>query len=69
MRIAPRPEVLTELGTLEAVVYKTKKRGEKNPRFYHEFEGPKPTLAMDIDNRTLHIVEGSYTVTPAGIEG
>lgn len=68
-KIAKRPKVLTELGEMTEVTYKTHKRGEKARFFTHDFEGKKPRLAMDIENKRLHVVGGDYTVTADGITG
>jgi len=63
------PRALVKLGKLEAVTYSTNKKGDGFSHYEHDF-GPtkKPTLAMDIDNKRLHIVGGGYTVTDRGIE-
>lgn len=68
-KVSKRPKVLTKLGEMTEVTYKTKKRGEKAVFFTHDFESKKPTLAMDIENKRLHIVGGDYTVTADGITG
>lgn len=68
-KVSPAPKVLTELGELVSVTYRTHKRGERAQFFEHEFEGKKPRLGMDIRNRRLHVVGGSYTVTKDGITG
>lgn len=68
-KVAKRPKVLTELGEMTEVTYKTHKRGEKARFFTHDFEGKKPRLAMDIENKRLHVVGGDYTVTADGITG
>lgn len=68
-KVSKRPKVLTELGEMTEVTYKTHKRGEKARFFTHDFEGKKPTLAMDIENERLHIVGGDYTVKADGITG
>lgn len=68
-RVSPTPKVLTELGELVSVVYRTRKRGEPVQFFEHEFEKHRPRLGMDIRNRRLHVVGGGYTVTPDGITG
>lgn len=68
-KIYPRPRVLVELGRVHSITYKTKKRGETARLFEHEFEGALPTLGMDIRNKRLHFVGGSYTVTDDGITG
>lgn len=68
-RVSPRPKVLTDLGEVVEVTYRTRKRGEKAQFFTHDFEGKKPRLGMDIRNKRLHFVGGSYTVTPDGITG
>lgn len=64
-----QPEVAVKLGELHAVTYRTKKKGEKIQLFEHHFEGKKPWLAMDVDNKRLHLLGGSYTVTADGITG
>jgi hypothetical protein len=66
---APTPAVVMDLGTLEAVTYRTHKKGERARYFVHDFEGPRPVLSMDVDNKRLHITGGGYTVTSRGIEG
>ncbi len=58
-----------KLGELHSVVYRTHKRGERAQLFEHEFEGRKPWLAMDVSNKRLHLLGGSYTVTADGITG
>lgn len=68
-RPSPPPEVAVKLGELHSVTYRTHKKGEKARLFEHEFEGRRPTLAMDIDNKRLHLLGGDYTVTDAGITG
>jgi len=70
-KVASPPRVATKLGELVNVTYKTKKRGEKAQHFIHEFGeegGRRPTLAMDIENKKLHIVGGDYDVTADGIK-
>jgi hypothetical protein len=70
-KVAKPPRVATKLGELVNVTYKTKKRGEKARHFVHEFGeegGRRPTLAMDIENKKLHIVGGDYDVTADGIK-
>lgn len=70
-KVAKAPRVATKLGELVNVTYKTKKRGEKAEFFVHEFGeegGRRPTLAMDIENKKLHIVGGDYDVTADGIK-
>lgn len=63
------PATAVKLGDVEEIVYRTRKRGEKAQLFQHAFEGKRPMLAMDIDNKKLHFVGGSYTVTADGITG
>ncbi len=58
-----------KLGTLHSVCYQTKKKGEPVQLFEHEFEGKKPWLAMDVENKRLHLLGGSYTVNSRGIVG
>lgn len=68
--LAPRPQSLVELGTLEAVTYSTRKGGVGFSHWEHEFgeDGDeKPALAMDPSNRRLHIVGGDYDVEDRGI--
>jgi hypothetical protein len=67
--VSPAPRVLTELGELVSVVYRTRKRGEPVELYEHEFERRRPRLTMDIKNKRLHVVGGQYTVTPDGITG
>ncbi len=69
-KVSKSPKVATKLGELTAVIYKTKKRGEKAQFFHHEFGeegGKKPTLGMDIENKKLHIIGGDYDVQADGI--
>ena len=69
-KVAPPPEVLTEIGTIESIVYSTKKGKEPLTDFEHHFGeegGRKPTLAFDPKNKRLHVVGGSYKVEPRGI--
>jgi hypothetical protein len=64
------PKVLSELGQLEAVVYKTKK-GKESGAYVHHFAengGRRPKLAQDERGR-LHVVGGSYKVKKEGIVG
>jgi len=68
-RVSPPPEVAVKLGTLHSVTYQTKKKGESARLFEHEFEGKKPWLAMDIENKRLHLLGGDYTVNSRGIVG
>ena len=68
-QVSPSPRVLAELGEVVEITYRTHKRGEKAQFFTHDFEGKKPRLGMDIRNKRLHFVGGSYTVTPDGITG
>lgn len=51
------------------MTYKTKKRGESALLYEHTFEGPRPWLGMDVDNKRLHFLGGGYTVTADGITG
>ncbi len=68
-KVSPEPKVLAELGELVSVTYRTRKRGESAQFFEHEFEGRKPRLGMDVRNKRLHLVGGTYTVTKEGITG
>lgn len=67
--VSPRPRTLVKLGEIVEITYRTHKRGESAQHFTHDFEGRRPTLGMDIDNKRLHFVGGDYTVTDRGIEG
>ena len=68
-KVSPVPKVLTELGEVVSVTYRTHKRGESAQFFEHEFEGRRPRLGMDIRNKRLHFLGGDYTVTKEGITG
>lgn len=68
-RIYDDPKVLVMLGKVKAITYQTSKKGERARYFVHDFEGKRPELGMDIKNRRLHFVGGSYTVTADGITG
>jgi hypothetical protein len=68
-KIPRAPRVAVKLGKLDSVVYSTVKDGE-SATWEHEFGeegGKKPDLVMDMDNKKLHIVGGTYDVQPAGI--
>jgi hypothetical protein len=68
-KLSPAPRVGVKLGKLYAVTYETKKNGER-ALWEHEFGeegGKKPDLVMDVDNKRLHIVGGSYDVRNEGI--
>lgn len=70
-RRCPRqvPPVLMPLGELRGVIYRSD-RGQcgRQRTFVHFFQSP-PLLTCDPAGRRLHIVGGSYQVTPRGIEG
>lgn len=69
VRVAPRPQALTQLGRLEAVTYSTTK-GRQRAHWEHEFGdegGSKPVLAVDPRSKRLHIVGGGYRVENRGI--
>lgn len=66
-KVSPPPKVLVGLGALEAVTYRTNKKGDGPSSYIHDFEAPRPVLAMDVDNRRLHIVGGGYDVEDRGI--
>ncbi len=68
-RASKTPDVAVKLGSVHSITYRTKKRGEAAQLFEHEFEGRRPWLAMDVDNKRLHFLGGSYTVTADGITG
>lgn len=68
-KVSPRPRVGVKLGRLDAIVYTTTKGGER-ATWEHEFGeegGKRPDLVMDVDNKRLHIVGGSYDVEARGI--
>jgi hypothetical protein len=70
-KVSPLPSTLVELGRLEEITYRTAKAGESARLFEHRFGedgGKKPSLAMDIENKRLHILGGDYTVSDRGIE-
>lgn len=67
-RVSKAPRHLVELGKLEAVTYSTDKNGDGLSNYVHQFDRPLPVLAMDLDNKRLHVVGGGYTVTDRGIE-
>ena len=70
VKVAPQPDVLTNIGDLVNVTYETNKGGEE-AQWIHAFGeegGRRPKLAVDPDNKRLHIVGGDYTVTSKGIE-
>jgi hypothetical protein len=62
---------LTALGELYAAAYDTTKTGDgpDGAVYFHEFEDPKPLLAVDPATGRLHIVGGGYTVETRGIVG
>jgi hypothetical protein len=63
VEVSPVPRGLFGLGELLGVIY----RRPNGKRFIHEFDDP-PLLAASDDKR-LHVVGGTYTVTRDGIEG
>lgn len=70
VRAPRRPKALAELGTLEAVTYATHKRGDGPSSYVHEFGeegGKRPSLAVDVRNKKLHIIGGDYRVESRGI--
>jgi hypothetical protein len=70
VKVAPVPEVLTEIGELEAVTYATKKGKEPITSYTHDFGeegGKRPRLTYDPKARKLHIVGGSYKIEDRGI--
>lgn len=70
-KVPKAPKVMTKLGEIVNITYKTKKRGESAEYFVHEFGeegGKRPTLGMDIENKKLHFVGGDYDVTADGIK-
>lgn len=69
-RLPKKPEALAELGRLESVVYSTEKKGDGHSHYEHAFGeegGEKPVLAVDPENKKLHVVGGDYTVEDRGI--
>jgi hypothetical protein len=77
VKIAKAPRHLVKLGKLEQVTYSTTKKGDGFSHYVHDFgkergrgsARSRPTLAIDMDNKRLHVIGGSYTVTDRGIEG
>jgi len=68
-KISKPPRVAVKLGKLVSVAYETHKGGE-HATWEHEFGedgGKRPDLVMDAASKRLHIVGGSYDVTPDGI--
>ena len=69
-KIPRTPKAVTELGQLESVVYSTDKNGDGFSHYEHAFGeegGEKPLLAVDPENKKLHVVGGDYTVEDRGI--
>jgi len=69
-KVPRTPKALAELGELESVVYSTDKNGDGFSNYEHEFGeegGEKPLLAVDPENKKLHVVGGDYTVEDRGI--
>jgi hypothetical protein len=64
-----RPRVLVHLGTLRGVIYTAQKDRCGRRRTYIHFMEDPPQLTCSPDGRQLHIIGGSYRVTPRGIEG
>jgi hypothetical protein len=63
------PPVLTALGELRGIIYRSDRGQCGHPRtFIHFFESP-PLLTCDPTGQRLHIVGGRYRVTRHGIEG
>ena len=70
VKVAKQPRTLVELGRLDAIEYATTKKGDGPSVYRHKFGeegGRRPRLAVDVDNKRLHVVGGDYTVEPRGI--
>lgn len=70
VRVAARPTELAELGKLRSVTYDTTKRGDGPSSYTHQFGeegGRRPSLAVDVSTKRLHIVGGDYRVEARGI--
>jgi hypothetical protein len=69
-RMARRiPDVLVELGTLRAVIYRSDRGRQGRVRTYIHFMESPTTLACDPSGRQIYILGGRYRVTPRGIVG
>lgn len=70
VRVDRQPKALAELGKLESVTYATHKKGDGPSSYTHEFGeegGKRPSLAVDVKSKRLHIVGGDYRVERRGI--
>ena len=63
------PPVVVELGELVGLIYRSDKGQPGRPRTYIHFMENPPRLVTNVEGTQLHIVGGSYRVTPKGIEG
>ena len=63
------PRVLTHVGQLRGLIYRSDRGQPGRPRSYVHFFENLPLLASDPRGRQLYILGGSYRVTPRGIEG
>lgn len=63
------PDLLTHLGELRGLIYRSDRGQCGRPRtFVHFFETPAQ-LTCDPQGRQLHILGGNYRITRRGIEG
>ena len=63
------PPVVVELGDLLGLIYRSDKGQPGRPRTYIHFMENPPRLVTNVEGTQLHVVGGSYRVTPKGIEG
>lgn len=64
----PHDDIVIELGTIEAIIYKAYDEGELK-KFIHTFKkSSRPVLAVSDSGKQLYILAGKYIVTERGIE-
>jgi hypothetical protein len=68
-RVPRRPRVLVQIGALRGVIYTAEKDRSGGRRTYIHFMDDPPLLACSPCGTQLHIVGGTYRVTPRGIVG
>lgn len=58
------------LGALQRVVYRTRKGGDEElTDYHHDFDEPRPMLALEPETQLLLILGGTYRVETRGIVG